>query len=82
MGLCPEKAGMYKICEKGGEYTMYICKYFTMYMQEFTGKCRIFICVFIVYTVGYAHTMRMYDANGRSYTYAKKTSNAADFAEN
>lgn len=48
---------MYKMCGKADEYTVYICKIITMYMQEFTRICRIFICVFIAYTRREAHIL-------------------------
>jgi len=36
---------------------MYICKFFTIYMQDFHLICRIFICVFIAYTRREAHIL-------------------------
>lgn len=48
--LCCKKTAMYKICENHGEYTMYICKHFTLFQKDFSEICRIFICVFIAYT--------------------------------
>lgn len=59
---------MYKICENNGEYTMYICKHFTLLGQEFREICRIFICVFIAYTWCGNHILSPYDANEGSDT--------------
>ena len=59
---------MYKICENNGEYTMYICEFFTLQRQEFREICRIFICVFIAYTWCGNHILSPYDANEGSDT--------------
>ena len=41
---------MYKLCGNTGEYTLHLCNYFTIWVQDFDQICRIFICVFNAYT--------------------------------
>ena len=52
---------MYKLCGNGGEYTLHLCNYFTILMQDFDRICRIFICVFNAYTGSESHKLFMYN---------------------
>ena len=72
---------MHKMCEKVGEYTVYICKEFTMYRQEFAEICRIFICVFIAYTAYGEHMISPDSINEGSKIMEKQKEKRLDLSK-